>query len=383
MKKFVIGIVLLGLCTTPRLFAQNETKESLRYEIENLREQIAIIIANNNSSLMEMDDELAAAKGRIRTLETENAYLRQKSRMRGGTFSALDEDPAMQRAMSKIARLERDNQFLRESLMMEKKEARKDAQNLVNRLNLLEAQKHHMLNINDSLQRIVAMSTDALTWQARFQEAEDKALKLEVENQALWEQARTRKAAFNRERDKQEAFVNRLEQKLGSLETRNEELEAQMKANLEFIRKTVMEKEKLMLQHTRAQRTIDSLRKEVGKVLSDLKYEPMTEKLHQRMDSLSYENSSLKRQVAILNTGEAVKQSRIRDLEDREAAVREALFRLEIREQLMRDREKEMQLKQQELEMKELKYQGLEEKEVRLKMIEARLRDAVREDSRN
>jgi hypothetical protein len=383
MRKIIFSFVLLGLCTTTSLSAQNETKESLRYEIENLREQIAIIIRNNNSSLMEMDDRLTAAKGRIRNLETENSYLRQKTRTRGEILSSLDENPAMQSALSKIARLERDNKFLRESLDLEKKESRRDAQNMVNRLNLLETQKHHLLNLNDSLNRIVAMSIDAKTWQNRFQEAEDKVIKLEVENTALWQQARQSKAAHNREMEKQEAFVGRLEQQLGAVETRNVELEAQMKANLAFVRKTVNEKEALVLQNTRYQRTIDSLETANAKVQNNLRYEPMTEKLHQKMDSLAYENTSLKRQVAILNSGEAVKQSRIRDLEVREADVREALFRMEIREQLMRDREKEALMKQQELEMKELKYQGLDEKEVRLKMIEARLREAVREDSRN
>lgn len=332
---------------------------------------------------MEMDEELTAAKGRIRNLETENSYLRQKSRTRGEILSSLNEDPATQNALSKIARLERDNKFLRESLLFEKKESRRDAQNMVNRLNLLETQKHHLLNLNDSLNRIVAMSVDARTWQNRFREAEDKAVKLEVENTALWQQARQSKAAHSREMEKQEAFVARLEQQLGAVETRNVELEAQMKANLAFVRKTVNEKEALVLQNTRSQRTIDSLETANAKVQNDLRYEPMTEKLHQRMDSLVYENTSLKRQVAILNSGEVVKQSRIRDLETREADVREALFRMEIREQLMRDREKEALMKQQELEMKELKYQGLDEKEVRLKMIEARLREAVKEDSRN
>lgn len=332
---------------------------------------------------MEMDDELAASKGRIRNLETENSYLRKRAKTRGETLSSLDEDPSMQRARSKIARLERDNQFLRESLVLEKKEARRDAQSLVNRLNLLETQKHHMLNINDSLQRIVAMSTDAITWQNRFQEAKDKALKLEVENSALWQEAKENKSASIRELENQAAFVGRLEQKLGTVEARNEELEAQMKANLAFVRKTVVERENLILQNTRYQRIIDKLKTENTKVLNNLRYEPMTEKLHQKMDSLAYENNSLRRQVTILNTGESVKQSRIRDLEDREREVREALFRLEIRDQLMRDREKEMQLTQQELDMKDLKYKGLKEKEVRLKMIEARLREAVRTDRKN
>lgn len=383
MKKFKFGIVLIGLCTTLGLHAQNETQQSLRYEIENLREQIAIIITNNNASLMEMDDELADAKARIRSLETENAYLRQKAKSRGETFTSLDEDPAIQRARSQISRLERDNKFLREALLLEKQEARRDGQNMVNRLNLLEVQKQHILNQNDSLRRIVAMSADIRTWQNKYQAAEDKSLKLEVENQALWQQARSSKAAQMRELERQQAFVSRLEQKLGSVETRNEELESQMKANLAYIRKTVAEKEALIMEGTRYQRTIDSLEVANGKIRSSLKYAPVTEDLHRRMDSLQYENASLKRQVSILNTGEAVKQSRIRDLEEREAAVREAMLRIEIREQLMRDREKELKFQQQELGMKELKYQGLEEKEVRLKMIEARLREAVREDRKN
>ncbi len=375
-------MALAGLFAMTSLSAQHETRESLMYEVQNLREQIAIIIQNNNASLMEMDEELAANKSQLKKLESENAYLRQKVNLRGDSFSAMGEDPAIQQTRSKIARLERDNQFLREALALEREDARKDARNMVNRLNLLETQKHHILNQNDSLRRSILLLKDAESWKGKYQQAENRALKLEVENKSLWQQSKISTTTQRKELDKQEAYIAQLEQKLAAAEIRNEELESQMVANLAFVKKTVNEKEALIRRNTQHQRSMDSLSLANSKAVHDLRFEPFTERQHQQMDSLKYENNSLKRQLSVLNSAESIKQSRIQDLEDREADVREALLRMEIRDQLMRDRAKELDLRQQELELQEIKYQGLAEKEVRLKMIEQKLRAAVKEDGK-
>ena len=333
------------------------------------------LFKNNNASLTELDGQLESARRQIKKLEAENTYLKNKVRTRGTSETESYQNQEFKNAKSKIIRLQRDNHFLRERLELEKNESTRDARYIVSKLNMLEDQKQQYLRQNDSLKRVIALGPEL--WERRVKETEKKALTLEVENKALWQQAQVISRTQRREREEQEVFVLKLEKELARLEARNEELENQMTANLGFMRKTIAEKERLMLQNTRYQRKIDSLYNSNSQVQKNLRFEPFTEKLHQRMDSLEYENTSLKRQVTILNTTENVKQSRIRDLEAREAALQEAKFRMEIRDQLTSDREKDLRLREQELELKEVKFEGLVEKEKRLKMIEQRLRNAV------
>jgi hypothetical protein len=378
MKRFFTTLCLIVLFLPSLLWgqAQFDPTESLRYEVDNLREQIAIIIQNNHESLIQADEALEQAKKDINQLKSENAYLRQKLRYHTPVATNQQASRELSAAKSRGLRLERDNQYLRNALNQLRAESRRDIRNFVDKLNASEEAKERLVSRVDSFRRVLAMGPE--TWQRRFREAEERALKLEVENAALWKEAEMSSTNFRKKLESLERYNQALKIKADRLEGRNQELEKQIQVRLKEVQEVNAEQESMLMRTTRYKRTLDSLLEANLALKQSIRYEPLNEKLYRKMDSLKYENTALKRTVDILSTAETVDQKRLHNLEAREAEVRDYMLRTEIRSQLLRDKENDLKMREEELEAKEKKYLGLEEKEKRLKMIEQKLRQMAK-----
>lgn len=376
MKKVILTITLLLAIGTISAQSRKESIESLKYEVDNLRQQITQIILQNNQSLVEADDALLEAQKRIQALEKANFQLKEQAKSRGNTNQMVGE---LQANRARIAQLTKQNNGLQAKYLAHQAETRKTTQHFMDRIRRLEAEKTKAANELIELKRQTELSAGPM--QYKFKEMESKMVKLEVENGELWKRVETDLHTAYKKNQDQAAELATLKKQHRDITLKYRDIQQQFNTQMMVVRHENEEYRLLKRHQAKMQRKVDSLNRVNHGLNEALSLAPFTRSQYRRMDSLEYENADMKRQLSILNQSEGVNQLRIRDLEEREAEVRDAHFKIEIQKQLMRDRENDLKMRIADIEAQELKYQGLEEKEKRLKMIEQKLRQAVLEDA--
>jgi hypothetical protein len=295
-------------------------------EVANLKEQIRRIILDSQETLEESDNKLMAALQRINALEAEN-------------------------------------ERLTESRYSEEQTKRNQNKRLAVKLSEAEAQTARLTDENMALQKqLESLQRNGQDNEYNFTSA------LESARHADRSQIRQQKEAYRlMESNLDHAYKEMvlLKAELRASQAENESLK---KDNVEVRRladtqKKTYEKQ-LVTTRNELQREETSSMRVQGNSLA----------CRQIVDSLKFELSSMQRMVDILNHAEQVDQNRISRIETNEKGLSELKFKLEIREQLLFAREKDMNQRQKELELKEEKLVHLQEKEKELKLLEQRLR---------
>lgn len=329
MNKAIIFVLFLTFTIlSGNTYAQYSAPASAACESEvaNLKEQIRRIILDSQKSLEESDNKLTAALQRINALEAENERLQELTlsdeysrRNQSRRLSKkLNESEALATRLQdenaalqkQLESLESNNKMAEYSLNAELENARKADRSQLRQQK--EAYKLMEANLDHAYKEMVLLK-------AELRAAESEKDRLQQENADIRRRAATQKKNY--------------EQQL--ITTRNE-----------------------LRQSTTTQSRIQ------GQSLG----------CSQVVDSLKFELSSMQRMIEILNHAEQVDQNRITRIETNEKGLHELKFKLEIREQLLFAREKDLQQRQKELELKEEKLTHLQEKEKELKLLEQRLR---------
>ena len=336
MKNSFFHLLFLTLfLVTGTLSAQydNSNQIACESEVANLKEQISRIIIDSQKSLEESERKLKAALQRINSLESENERLRE------GNFTSENTRKnqtrrllaRLQDAEASAARLSDENMALRkqqESISANQEEYEAD---LASALESAQTTDRVKLRQQKETQRIMESNLDHAYKEMVLLKAELRASNSELET------LKKENTEIRRWADVQKKTYER------QLETNQQELEVESKTA----------------------RIGQNRSLECG----------------QMIDSLKFELSSKQRMIEILNHTEQVEKNRISRIETNEKGIQESKFKLEIREQLLFARERDLSQRQKELELKEERYSHLLEKEKELKLLEQRLRQYARPDA--
>lgn len=311
-----------------QLVAQHHTPASAacKSEVANLKEQIRRIILDSQETLEESDNKLMAALQRINALEAEN-------------------------------------ERLTESRYSEEQTRRSQNKRLVAKLSEAEAQTARLTDENRALQKqLESLQRNGQDYEYSLTSA------LESARHADRSQIRQQKEAYRlMESNLDHAYKEMvlLKAELRASQSENERLK---KDNVEVRRRADTQKK------TYEKQLVTTRNELQHEETSSMRVQDNSLACRQMVDSLKFELSSMQRMVDILNHAEQVDQNRISRIETNEKGLSELKFKLEIREQLLFAREKDMSQRQKELELKEEKLIHLQEKEKELKLLEQRLR---------
>ena len=329
MNKAYSIVVVLGLVMlTGQLMAQHSTPitAACESEVTNLKEQIRRVILDSQRSLEKSDRKLMAALQRINALEAENERLNEE----------VYNNESSRRSQNK---------------------------RLTNNLRESEALTQRLSDENAALRKqLQSLQSNNLDYESNFTSALESA----------------RKADRSQLRQQKEAH-RIMESNLDHAYKEMVLLKAELRA-------AQSEVENLKQENTEVRRWADTQKQGYEQQLLTTKQELTTTTTtsvqnqrqnlaaQQMIDSLKFELSSMQRMIEILNHAEQVDQNRISRIESNEKGLNELKFKLEIREQLLFAREKDLKQRQKELELKEEKLAHLREKEKELKLLEQRLR---------
>ncbi len=295
-------------------------------EVANLKEQIRRIILDSQGSLEESDNKLMAALQRINALEVENERLREEAYANEDSKRNHNRRLAsrLQESEALAARLSDENNTLRKQMEALQNNKLAYETTFVSELESAQKADRSQLRQQKEAYRLMEANLDHAYKEMVLLKAELRAAQSEVEtfkkeNQEIRRLANTQKKGYEQQ-----------------LITTRQEL------------RTVEGGEKKAVDNSLASR--------------------------QMIDSLKFELASMQRMLDILNHAERVELNRVERIETNEKGLQELKFKLEIREQLLFAREKDLAQRQKELELKEEKLAYLVEKEKELKLLEQRLR---------
>lgn len=329
MNKAYFFVLFLSLTIlSGQTYAQHSAPSSAACESEvaNLKEQIRRIIFDSQQSLEESDNKLMASLQRINALEAENERLHELTTSNAGS-------------------------------------RRTQAKRLTNKLHESEALTARLTDQHAALQKqLESLQGNTDTYEDNFTSALESAQKAD-------------RYQLRQQKENNRLMESNLDHAYKEMVLLKAELRASQAERGRLKKKNIEIRRWADTQKATFEQQLMTTRNELQQEeTTTIRVQDQTLGCRQMVDSLKFELSSMQRMIDILNHTEQVDQNRITRIESNEKGLGELKFKLEIREQLLFAREKDMKQRQKELELKAEKLTHLQEKEKELKLLEQRLR---------